>query len=112
MLTKELPLIFINNSQSGKGLTDEDAWTFTKIQQEKVERLEKAKHKTGKHGAGVTWGKENSDGSKVIEVWEKNTEGKEKDIICLTKICLHRIIGHQIPKVELCFITFHCISQQ
>lgn len=78
MLTKELPLIFINNSQSEKGLTDEDAWTFTKIQQEKVERLEKAKQKTGKHRAGVTWGKENSDGSKVIEVWEKNTEGKKK----------------------------------
>lgn len=71
--------INIHKQQSvRKGLTDEDAWTFKKIQQEKVERLEKAKQKTGKHRAGVIWGKENSDGSKIIEVWEKNTEGKEK----------------------------------
>lgn len=44
---------------------------FTKIHQEKVERLEEAKQKTGKHMAGVTWGKENSDESIIMEVWEK-----------------------------------------
>lgn len=59
-LTKEP---FINNYSKKiiivrKGLTDESARMFIKnTHKEQVERLEKAKHRTGKCTAGVTWGK-------------------------------------------------------
>lgn len=49
---------------------------FTKTHEEKVERLKQAKQKTGKHKAGVTWGKLNSDESIIMKVWEK-TEGRK-----------------------------------